>query len=262
MLKAILFDLDDTLIEWGDYLARWEEVEARHIESVHRFLTETVDKPPELEDYFTAYRERTRNAWLDARTSLIAPHIGRVLVETAVALGVAENQLDVDRCLDHYDWRAVPGTRVFSDVEDALSLLSKRGLVFGLVTNAYQPMRLRDIEMDDHGLLDFFPTCRISAADVGYLKPHPSIFEAALECLGVEPDQAVFVGDNLTADIGGAQAAGMLAILRRLPNRNAPLSEVIVPDAVVDTLLELPELFDEWFLDGWGHRAPDTVDHK
>lgn len=252
MLKAILFDLDDTLIDWGEFFENWEEIEAPHVRGVHGYLTNVVGHAGlEFEAYRVEYTRRTRAAWANARTSLKAPHVGRILLETAVALGVPENLLDVKLALEHYNWQTIPGTVVFPDVIEALDLLRERGLKFGIVTNAYQPMELRDVEIDGHGLLDYFPTCRFSAADVGFLKPHPSIFERALDCLGTEPEETVFIGDNMTADIAGAQAAGMRAILRNIPRRKALLSGIVVPDATIDALTELPAIFDEWF-PGWG----------
>ena len=47
----------------------------------------------------------------------------------------------------------------------------------------------------------------------GRVKPHPTIFKAALELLGVAPAEAVMVGDSLEEDIEGARALGMRAIL-------------------------------------------------
>jgi putative hydrolase of the HAD superfamily len=111
-------------------------------------------------------------------------------------------------------------------------------------------MWIRDIEIGQHGLLPYFPDCRISAADVGYLKPHPTIFKAALKQLGVLPEETVFVGDNPTADIAGAQAVGLRAILR-IAHRVPPmLSGLIIPDAAVNTLEEMPRILDNWY-PGW-----------
>ena len=57
----------------------------------------------------------------------------------------------------------------------------------------------------------------------------PAIFEAALDCLGVQVDEAVFVGDNPEADIAGAQSIGMKAVLR-VRHRTPPLiSGLIIP---------------------------------
>jgi putative hydrolase of the HAD superfamily len=109
-------------------------------------------------------------------------------------------------------------------------------------------MTLRDRELAAAGIDALFPRCRIAAADVGYLKPHRRIFEQALTELGAAPDEAVFVGDSLTADIRGAQEAGMRAVWR--PDGEAIVVPGVVPDGVIATLHDLLPLLDRWY-PGW-----------
>ncbi len=250
MLKAVLFDVDDTLIDWGLFDGPWEAMETKHLHNVFEFICSDVHPLTDVEAYRTEYHRRTRAAWIEARTTLRSPHLGKLLVETAVALGVPGESLDMQACLNAYQWAAVHKTEVFPDVAEALTLLRTHGLRFGLVTNAFHPMTLRDIELGEHGILDFFPECRITAADIGYLKPHPEIFEAALQCLGVKASEAVFVGDNLVADVAGAQAAGMLGVMRVRQGYTLPRTGLVIPDAMITSLMQLPALFDEWF-SGW-----------
>jgi putative hydrolase of the HAD superfamily len=109
------------------------------------------------------------------------------------------------------------------------------------------------------GLLPYFSACRFAAVDAGYLKPHPAIFQTALNCLGVSPQEAVFVGDNMDADVVGAQNAGMRGILRRIPVR--PLADSNGhrgPDGIVDTLWEMLPLLDLWY-PGWRHHSEPTA---
>ncbi|MDX1994363.1 MAG: HAD family hydrolase [bacterium] len=247
MLRAILFDLDDTLIDWGHFFDQWEIVEGQRLRGVYDYISESVFPLGGLETYTQEYFKRTRDAWQSARDTLKAPHLGRILCETAIAMGVPADRVEQQAYLTAYKWDAVPGTKVFPDVVEALTKLRERGLRFGIVTNAFQPMILRDTELQTHGLLDFFPQCRFSAADVGYLKPHPDIFATALACLGTTPEETVFVGDNPIADIAGAQGAGMRAILRRKKQTQGYRSLLVVPDAVVDSLLEIPAILDKWY---------------
>lgn len=250
MLKAVLFDLDDTLLDWSGFKSDWVTLESNHLGRVVEFIRSEGHDLSDLQAYTAEFRNRTNAAWTAARTSLRAPNLGTVLVETAVALGVPANALDIRRCLEAYRWGRVEGTLMFSDVPPILKLLHENHIQVGIVTNAYQPMWLRDVEIQLHGLLEFFPDCRISAADVGYLKPHPAIFQAALNCCGVKADESVFVGDDLEADIAGAQAAGLQAVLRASRRSHSLFGGTIVPDASIKTLSELPPVLDQWF-PGW-----------
>ncbi len=248
-LKAVLFDMDDTLLDWSGFDDDWAELEARHIGGVIDYLRDQAGYTVELDAFARELRDRTTQAWAQARQDLRAPHLGRLLFETAVALGVPPNAIDAERCMFAYNWDAISGTVIFPDVPPCLKLLHDHGIGVGIVTNAYQPMALREIELRTHRLLDFFPSCRLSAADVGYLKPHPYIFKAALECAGVAPHEAVFVGDDLHADILGAQRAGLKAVLR-ITSRVQDGSALINPDAALSTFDDLPAVLDAWF-PGW-----------
>ncbi len=79
----------------------------------------------------------------------------------------------------------------------------------------------------------------MSSADHGFLKPHPSIFRAALDLMQVRPEDAAMVGDSVPHDIVGARQAGMRPIL--LARGGAPaVADDDVP--VIRSLDELPAL--------------------
>lgn len=248
-LKGVLFDLDDTLLDWSGFQSDWESIQRRHLMGVFDYLDEQGYALPDLDAFADAFRERTADAWHDARSSLRAPNLGVVLLETASDFDLPADDLNMAELLQSYEWGAVEGTVIFPEVRETIQTLRACGVRVGIVTNAYQPMWLRDIEMAEHGILDLFPGCRLSAADVGYLKPHPAIFQAALDCIGTHPEETVFVGDDPDADIAGAQASGLLGVLRSTP-RTRPLINPIVPDAIIHDLRELLNLLDGWY-PGW-----------
>jgi HAD superfamily hydrolase (TIGR01509 family) len=247
MIKAILFDVDDTLLDWSGFGGDWFDIEKPHLLRVYEYIHRDLH-PLECseERFIDEYFRRVQNAWASARNTLVAPHLGRILVDTAVALGTPNDLVEMEQCLIRYAWEGARGVTVFPDVPEVMPLLKERGLRFGLVTNAFHPMILRDQELQIFGLMDFFPECRISAADAGYLKPHHSIFAEALRRLNLTPDEVIFVGDNVVADIAGAQGAGMRAVLRIKKPAQGMISGLIVPDAAINTLHELPTIIDEW----------------
>ena len=69
-------------------------------------------------------------------------------------------------------------------------------------------------------------------------KPSPLIFQQALEVLGLRPDEVLHVGDSLSADVGGAQAAGITAVW--VNRRDRPVPDGIDPALVIGDLTDLP----------------------
>lgn len=250
MIKGVLFDMDNTLIDWHGFDGNWFEMEREHLGKVLNFL-ETAGRPLEasLDDFAQTYTELTRDAWATARSTLRAPHMGKLLMQALAHYGFEPDEtVRAADCIKAYDWKPASGVALFPDVIEGLDAILERGLKIGIVTNASQPMHLRDIELEAFGLLNYFPdaTCRISAADVGYLKPNVKIFEYALQQLGTTAQETIYVGDNPVADIAGAQAAGLRAVLRI--NRETPplISGLIVPDAAINSFTELLPLLDNW----------------
>ncbi len=249
MLKAVLFDLDDTLIDWSGFDEDWVRLERPRLRRAFDFVNQT-HALSDFEAFCVKFRDHAADAWMNSRDSLTAPHIGRVLTTTVQAFGAPIERHD-DGLLEAYaqEWGALPGVTLFPDVLPFLELLKTHGIKVGIVTNAFQPMTMRDRELSDYALIDHFADCRISAADVGVLKPHPEIFHTALGCVAAEPSETVFIGDNIEADIAGALAVGMRAVLRDVPRRVVG-SSLIVPDATITSFDELPTLLDQWF-DDW-----------
>jgi HAD superfamily hydrolase (TIGR01458 family) len=73
-------------------------------------------------------------------------------------------------------------------------------------------------------------------------KPNPAFFEQALLTIGVRPQEAVMVGDDIENDIGGAQRAGLQGALVCTGKHNAqsPLLERIHPDVILPSIADLP----------------------
>ncbi len=99
--------------------------------------------------------------------------------------------------------------RPYDDVLPALHRLKDQGLTLGIISN--WDRRLVSL-LDTLGIGDLVDTV-VSSADVGLRKPDPRIFELACGRVGVAPGRAAHVGDHHYADIVGARAVGMSAIL-------------------------------------------------
>lgn len=249
-IHGILFDMDDTLIDWHNFSGDWHNLERRHLKKVYEFLAEnerTLDVS--LERFVQVYRERVVDAWEAARTTLRAPHMTKIMEEVISEFGfVADDAISLRDIMVAYQWQGADGIVVFPDVPDGLQKLIDMGIKIGIVTNAFQPMWLRDAELEKYDLLKYFPdeVVRMSAADVGYLKPHKQIFHHALECLGTKAENTLYIGDNPVADIGGAQAVNMRAVLRINHGHRPLITDMLVPDAVITNFGELVTLVEDW----------------
>jgi putative hydrolase of the HAD superfamily len=119
---------------------------------------------------------------------------------------------------------------IFPDVPPALAALQAAGLRLCVISNWSWslPELLHTLELVGH-----FEAV-VTSARVGFEKPHRGIFEHALSLMGVDPSQAVHVGDSVRADIGGAGAVGIAPVLiargghehaheTRVPGHDAPV---------------------------------------
>lgn len=124
-----------------------------------------------------------------------------------------------------------------AQTEALLDALARAGLPFGVITNG-SVRQWRKIEALG---LDRRTSCLFVSETFGVKKPDPAIFHAAAACLGVPPAGILFVGDNPSADIGGARAAGMpSAWLHR--DQVWPDALTAPPDFIIASLAELPAI--------------------
>ncbi len=100
----------------------------------------------------------------------------------------------------------------------ARRLLRGRGLRIGLLSNTNWPRTFHEHFLERDGLADLIDA-RLYTSDLGFVKPHPSVFHEALAAVGVgDASRAVFVGDRPYDDIYGAQQVGMRTVLRASPS--------------------------------------------
>ncbi len=249
---AVLFDLDDTLLDWSNARVDWVAEYARLLAPVHAMLhpsdgpagVATLSADSELEEFSTVVREASMAEWRRAKIDHAAPSLERALTSAISGLGHDPATWNVEDAMRAFaaGWRRIPGVELFPDALDVLDALTERGYRLGLVTNAMQPMWVRDLELVDTGLIERLPF-RISAADAGYIKPHRAIYEQAVAALGVEASRTVFVGDRPSNDVAGANAMGMTSVLMRLTYIEHPL-DGHHPDHQISALSELLTLLD------------------
>jgi HAD superfamily hydrolase (TIGR01662 family) len=131
----------------------------------------------------------------------------------------------------------------FQDAAPTLRRLHDAGIRVGIVSNTTQTSG-DDLTRVLRTLgLEACVDAVVTSFDAGRTKPHPSVFLRALRKVEVSPEQAMMVGDDPVADIGGAAALGMITVrvLRREPHERSPAGPS-APTFVVRCLAEIPGL--------------------
>jgi putative hydrolase of the HAD superfamily len=204
VLEAVLFDWGDTLMQFA-YSP--ELVSAGHRAGLAAIVRDGLPQADALTERFRAEYEPL--FWVPGTIEEIEyPGLVRRLLGD---FGVEIDDDELTRFLEaeHAAWD--PARILAAHTHPLLESLRARGLKLGLVSNAFDPGWLlhRDLEqMGIEGRLDF----SVFSSEVGTRKPHPAIFERALEALGVEPGRALFVGDRLYEDVRGAAEVGMTTV--------------------------------------------------
>ena len=115
---------------------------------------------------------------------------------------------------------------------ETIATLRERGLKTGLITVCSEDVVSLWEETDFHGLFD----AEVFSAAVGLRKPDPRIYRIALEQLGVDAEDAMFVGDGANDELGGAERVGMIAVGVESPTGELP------EDWAGQRIRDLPEL--------------------
>ncbi len=144
-----------------------------------------------------------------------------------------------------YQYRQSMGLRVVVDNgKEVVYELHKRGYTLGLISNVITSQEIPDwLEAD--GLSKYFSSVVLSSV-IGIRKPDPEIYLEAARRAGVDPENCVYVGDNLKRDITGTRAAGfgMVIIMldpgEEVPQETTPENR---PDCVIHQFNELLDIF-------------------
>ena len=225
--RAVFFDVDFTLIYPGpmfrgegyrEFCTRHGiEVDASKFSHAVAAAASLLDRPeddPYADEIFIVYTRR--------------------IIE-----GMGGTGPNLDACAEevYREWAACQHFELYDDVPDVLRSLTSAGIRIGLISNTHRCLASFQTHFDLQGLI----SATVSSSDHGLMKPHPSIFSAALQLVNVDPADAVMVGDSLRHDVEGAMRAGMRGVLLHRGDSPTPGAfELGVP--VIRSLRELPNL--------------------
>ena len=238
MLKGVLFDLGSTLQEYRH--EDWNATTTAINRAVYDYIQEQghAHRLPPLDEFLEMLNRRVFDRWQRAQTDLKGESMLELLDMLLDEHGVEE--LRANECLPSWFQKVSDITYVEDDTIPTLERLKASGLKLGLVSNTAWPAAAHDPDLEKFGLLHLLD-CRVYSCDVGWEKPAPAIFHAALDCLGTRPEETAFVGDFRRYDIAGAHSVGMKGILKRIEGRPDEMDDPsIEPDGTINRLSELP----------------------
>jgi putative hydrolase of the HAD superfamily len=230
-VRAVLFD-------WGGTITRFHNVDMLD----GWLVAAKVLAPERADEVAAALLAAERDVWARTTSTLQSATTAEVLRNAAAAVGLPVDDLLHDDAVAAYLEHWAPTTYPREDAQPVLSALRERGLRLGLLSNTHWPRDWHEELLSRDGLLDLLEA-RVYTSDLEHVKPHPEAFRELLRQVGVEPHEAVFVGDRQHDDIAGAAALGMRTVWMR--NDVVPAADV-EPDAVVDELSELVAVVEAW----------------
>jgi putative hydrolase of the HAD superfamily len=222
-VEAVLFDLDDTLVNYrrspGEVLER-------------AFAAAGYDQFFPVEAYYERFDDylaqtETLDDLRRACFADIAESVGRPAAD-GVAVAAA-----FDRLRDPTNVDPLPGAR---RVLDELAADYRLGLVTNGSPSAQEP------KLAGAGITGAFDVCVFAGYETAP-KPDREPFDRATSTLGVDPTEAVMVGDSLSSDVAGAQSVGMPAVHLSVDGDTGDASaSPVVPDHRIESLAALLDL--------------------
>jgi putative hydrolase of the HAD superfamily len=208
-IKAILFDLDGTL-----RLNRPDGAEVFIDQAVALGLPIRLDdrlRGIRWEHYYWANSPELRNDFKDYGGDASPDFWLNYGRRQLVALGAASVRArELAPALSHYMNDSYKPASVLADAAAGiLREFKDAGFKLGVVSNRELPFGEEVERLEISSFFDFL----LAAGEVQLYKPDPGIFRAALERVGVQPEAAMYVGDNYFADVVGSQRAGLHPVL-------------------------------------------------
>ncbi|MEW4274516.1 HAD family hydrolase [Priestia megaterium] len=193
MIKAVIFDLDGTLLDRDSSLKHFIQ------DQYERYSKELAHIPKQK--YISRFIE------LDQKGYVWKDKVYQQLLNEYDLSNLTWEEM-LDDYLHYFPAHCVP----FLHMEHVLKEIKKKGLLLGMITNGFtdfQWMNIKALRIDH-----YFDTILVSEQE-GIKKPHKDIFLRALKALDVSAEESVYIGDHPENDVLGARGAGMHAVWKK-----------------------------------------------
>lgn len=235
-IKAVAFDLFNTLIT-VDMPSRYASID-RLLDSL-----QAQGIAVHADDFMPVYRDVARGFVSEAERLGEETHNGLWVSTALQQLGIDVQPQDprVTEAVEAYFSAFVDNARPLPGTADMLAALKPRYRL-GLLSNLTHGPAARQI-LDHVNLSAYFEVLLVSG-DLGYRKPHPSVFQSLIEALEVPPASIAFVGDDPRTDVQGSLLAGMQPVHTIYAQRQRDTAALMTPpsDVSVPTITSWQDL--------------------
>jgi len=234
-LRAVIFD-------WGGTLTPWHTFDLAEQWAVYAGVVHNDDDRASA-DLAARIFAAEDAAWQRARTGQGSTRMDDLLRE--VGLDTTDALHKAALTAYRHFWE--PHTITDEQVRPVWEGLRERGISVGILSNTIWSRDYHRGVFERDGVLDLIDA-DVYSSEIAWTKPHPKAFQASAEALGVEPSEAVYVGDRPFEDVHGSQSAGMRAIW--VPHSEIPVAQQVsvdvTPDGVAHELLDVLDIVDGW----------------
>ncbi|HBK70302.1 MAG TPA: noncanonical pyrimidine nucleotidase, YjjG family [Flavobacteriaceae bacterium] len=227
IIKHIFFDLDHTL--WD-----FETNSAKTFDFI--FKDNNIDV--NLDDFLEQYVPINHQYWKLYREEKVTKSVLRYkrLKDSFDAMNHEISDALINHLATVYIDNLVNYNTLFDGTLELLNYLSLKYQMH-IITNGFEEIQIK--KMKASGILHFFDQI-ITSESVGVKKPNPKIFNHALYLAEANVEHSIMIGDNLEADILGAQQVGLKTIFFNIHNTSETFPENFKP-IIVDKLIEIKQ---------------------
>ncbi|GAB1769572.1 HAD family hydrolase [Priestia megaterium] len=220
MIKAVIFDLDGTLLDRDSSLKHFIQ------DQYERYSKELAHIPKQK--YISRFIE------LDQKGYVWKDKVYQQLLNEYDLSNLTWEEM-LDDYLHYFPAHCVP----FLHMEYVLKELKKKGLLLGMITNGFTDFQWMNIKA--LGIDHYFDTILVSEQE-GIKKPHKDIFLRALKALDVSAEESVYIGDHPENDVLGARGAGIHAVWKK----DAFFDGSFTDSYIIEDLKELLNVMNEF----------------